>query len=407
MTTLRPHALVETLDLLPDRVVRYRVSDLTVLYCNRAWSEQWRRAPQELVGARLDLLLRPEELEGLRHQLSRLGPTTPVLDDVAVRPATQEHTRWIQWTDRYLPAPEGDEVLAVGRDVTEQLAAEQRLAENERRFRALADLSTDVVFRAATHPHAHLGYISPSIETVTGWTPEDFGDDAGHLLSVLDADGAALIERALAGEGFPERFDLRVRRADGGVTVLELQVVHLHDGVQGIARDVTEVRRFQEDLEQSAFRDPLTGLANRRYLDELLQGALDRQERTGQAVVVHYLDLDEFKPLNDTHGHAFGDLVLQQIAQRLLSTVRERDVVARVGGDEFVVLSERPREAGRGDAAERIATAVAEPMRIEGRTVQVRTSVGRAVARPGQAAREVLADADAAMYAVKRSRVRP
>ena len=407
MSTLRASALVETLDLLPDRVVRYRVEDLTVRYCNRAWSAQWDRAPEELVGARLDQLLLPEELEGLRHQLDRLGPATPVLDDVAVRPATQEQQRWIQWTDRYLPSPEGDEVLAVGRDVTEQLAAEQRLAENERRFRALADLSTDVVFRAALEPHPHVGYMSPSIATVTGWSPEDFGDDASHLLSILDADGRALVGRALAGEGFPERFDLRVRCADDGVAVLELQVVQLRDGVQGIARDVTEVRRFQEDLEQSAFRDPLTGLANRRYLDELLQGALDRQDRTGQAVVVHFLDLDEFKPLNDTHGHAFGDLVLQEIAHRLLDTVREQDVVARVGGDEFVVLSERPRDAGRGDAAERISAAVAEPMRIEGRTVRVRTSVGRAVAGRGQTAREVLADADAAMYAVKRARVRP
>ena len=122
---------------------------------------------------------------------------------------------------------------------------------------------------------------------------------------------------------------------------------------------------------------------------------------------MHFLDLDEFKPLNDTHGHAFGDLVLQEIAHRLLDTVREQDVVARVGGDEFVVLSERPRDAGRGDAAERISAAVAEPMRIEGRTVRVRTSVGRAVAGRGQTAREVLADADAAMYAVKRARVRP
>lgn len=407
MSTLRARDLVETLDLLPDRVVRYRVDDLTVRYCNRAWSAQWGRAPEELVGSRLDRLLLPEELVGLRHQLDRLGPTTPVLDDVTVRPATQEQQRWIQWTDRYLPSPEGDEVLAVGRDVTEQLAAEQRLAENERRFRALADLSTDVVFRAALEPYPHVGYISPSIATVTGWTPEDFGDDATHLLSILDADGRALVGRALAGEGFPERFDLRVRCADDGVAVLELQVVQLRDGVQGIARDVTEVRRFQEDLEQSAFRDPLTGLANRRYLDELLQGALDRQDRTNQVVVVHFLDLDEFKPLNDTHGHAFGDLVLQEIAHRLLATVREQDVVARVGGDEFVVLSERPRDAGRGDAAERIATAVAEPMRIDGRTVRVRTSVGRAVAGRGQTAREVLADADAAMYAVKRARVRP
>lgn len=406
MSTLRARDLVETLDLLPDRVVRYRVADLTVRYCNRAWSEQWGRDPSEFVGTRLDSLLRPEELEGLRHQLDRLGPSTPVLDDVAVRPATQEQTRWIQWTDRYLPSPDGDEVLAVGRDVTEQLAAERRLAENERRFRALADLSGDVVFRAAVAPHPHLGYISPSIAAVTGWTPDDFGDDAAHLLSILDADGRALVERGLAGETFPDRFDLRVRRADGGVAVLELQVVQLPDGVQGIARDVTEIRRFQEDLEQSAFRDALTGLANRRYLDELLQAALDRQERTGQAVVLHYLDLDAFKPLNDAYGHAFGDLVLQETARRLVATVREQDVVARVGGDEFVVLSERPRDAGHGSAAERIAAAVAAPMQIDGRTVQVRTSVGRAVAAPGRTAREVLADADAAMYGAKRAQLR-
>ncbi|EYR62381.1 hypothetical protein N866_08990 [Actinotalea ferrariae CF5-4] len=405
MSTLRASALVEILDLLPDRVVRYRVEDLTVLYCNRAWSVQWDREPQELIGSQLDRLLRPEEIEGLTIQLSRLGPSNPVLDDVAVRPATRQQGRWIQWTDRYLHTPDGPHILAVGRDVTERLAAEQQLAENERHFRALADLSTDIVFRGAREPAVHLGYVSPSVVTVTGWTPDDFGTDMTHLMSILDDDGRDLLARAMREGRLPDRFDLRVTRADGGVAVLELQVVNLPDGVQGVARDVTDVRRIQEDLEQSAFRDPLTGLANRRFLDELLQGALDRQDRTGQAVVVHYLDLDDFKPLNDTHGHAFGDLVLQEIARRLVATVREEDVVARVGGDEFVVLSERPRGASPGSSADRIADAVAEPMVIEGREVRVRTSVGRAVARPGQTAHEVLDDADHAMYQVKRSRV--
>ena len=121
---------------------------------------------------------------------------------------------------------------------------------------------------------------------------------------------------------------------------------------------------------------------------------------------MHYLDLDAFKPLNDTHGHAFGDLVLQEIARRLGAAVREEDVVARVGGDEFVVLSQRPHGSTLGGAAERIAEAVAAPMTVDGRTVQVRASVGRAVASPGRSAQEVLADADAAMYGVKRAQAR-
>ncbi|HWS58878.1 MAG TPA: diguanylate cyclase [Actinotalea sp.] len=396
--------LAQTLDLLSERVARYRVDDLTLVYCNRAWAAQHLADPEDLVGVPIDDLLSPAELDGLHSQLARLGPLTPYLRDPEARPATRGPDRWIEWADRYLPGPDGAHVLAVGRDVTERLLAEQRLAASEARFRDLADRTADAVFRVTTTPHPHLSYLSPSVERITGWNPADFGDDLDHLVSILEPRSRAVARAALVGDSLPDRFDLHLRRADGSGLVLELGVVRLHDGLQGVGRDVTEMRRLQEDLAALALRDPLTGLANRRLLDILLNAALARGQRSSQPLVVTYVDLDDFKAVNDTHGHAAGDAVLVETARRLRTTVRGADIVARIGGDEFVVAQE-PDADGAGSFARRIAAALAPAFRLpDGTLVTCHASLGVAESHTHPTATGLLAAADAAMYAAKRAR---
>ncbi len=309
------------------------------------------------------------------------------------------------WVDRYLPSNEGGEVLAVGRDVTGRHIAELNLADSEARFRNLADGSADVVWRFVTDPHPHFDYMSPSVEKILGYPASIFLDDLARFLDILDDGGKDLIGRALRGESMPERFDLRFRSVDGSIMVGEAQITVVLGGVQGVTRDVTELRDLQANLAALAMRDPLTGLANRRLLDELFEASLSRVQRSGTPLAVAYLDLDGFKAVNDTYGHDAGDIVLCETARGLRSTVRSADLVARIGGDEFVIVYEMNDPSWR-DLVPRLERALGAPIHIsDTESVWCSASVGHADTRTVESkSGALLAAADAAMYEKKRDR---
>ncbi len=151
--------------------------------------------------------------------------------------------------------------------------------------------------------------------------------------------------------------------------------------------------------------DPLTGLRNRSVLSGRLSHELDLASRLGHHVGVLLLDLNDFKQLNDQHGHAFGDFVLQRVASVLTATVRASDTVCRLGGDEFVVVASTPTRDGVNQLVQKITEALSEPFSVGGRTTAVSASVGLSVFPEDGDAEEVLVSkADASMYAIKRSR---
>ncbi len=396
--------LAEMLDALPEQVVRYQLPDLTIVYCNSSWAAWFHCTPSEVIGRRLDEFLSPDGHEGLDAQLSRLGPHNLVAVDVVMREAPNAPGQWVEWVDRYLPGPDGAQVLAVGRDVTARYLAESRLADSEARFRDLADKSTDVMWRFVLEPYPHFDYMSPSVEKILGYPPSFFLEDFTRFLDILSVDDKAAVDRAFLGEPLPERSDFHFRHAKGSIVVGEMDVRVLHNGLQGVGRDVTELRRLQEDLAALALRDPLTGLANRRLLTELFDADLARTHRSGVPLAVAYLDLDDFKVVNDTHGHEAGDLVLCETARRLLAIVRGADIVARIGGDEFVIVYE-PNDPNSDNLIERLDEALSEPISVViGVQVGCRASIGVADTRTtGYDAGALFAAADAAMYRVKRS----
>jgi len=188
-------------------------------------------------------------------------------------------------------------------------------------------------------------------------------------------------------------------------TWLNVQVIKLGDGIAITSRDVTEHRRRSDHVHYLAHHDHLTGLANRTLLHERLRQAILRAQDLNQKVAVFLVDLDNFKQINDSLGHADGDVLLATVGQRLLSSVRESDTVARMGGDEFVIVMPDFRDR---DDVERCGRQIihnaAHPIHAAGREISITLSVGIAIyPEGGGTVEELLRNADAAMYTVKDS----
>jgi diguanylate cyclase (GGDEF)-like protein len=186
-------------------------------------------------------------------------------------------------------------------------------------------------------------------------------------------------------------------------TWLNVQVVRLGNGIAITSRDVTEHRRRSDHVNYLAHHDHLTGLANRGLLHERLRQAILGSQDHGQRVAVFLIDIDYFKQINDSLGHADGDILLMTMGQRLLSSVRESDTVARMGGDEFVIVMPEfhtIRDVER--CGEQIIRNASQPVEISGRTISMTLSVGITIfPENGRTAEELLRNADAAMYTVK------
>ncbi len=226
----------------------------------------------------------------------------------------------------------------------------------------------------------------------------------------------------LPGDARPETIDRVARIMEQGESRFETQhlcpcdaslhaeiharLVETDDGplIVWVCRDISARVAAEKQMRQLAFHDELTGLANRTALEEHLRSAIAAADRHDDLVGVVYLDLDDFKPVNDTFGHAMGDKVLKVVAHRLASCVRESDTVARLGGDEFMVLF--PRLKWRGDlaaAACKLSDLLALPISINGHEIRVSASLGLALYEKGEAPDELATRADHEMYRAKQN----
>jgi len=303
----------------------------------------------------------------------------------------------------------------------------QALLASEALYRSLTEDTRDVIWRA--DKHLRVTYISPADQRLRGFPPEEVLGH--HVLEFFTDAGVAQVKRLLhdtklaraAGRaGQFVRFEAPHRCKDGQViwgeviSRPELDAQGEVVGHHGITREITKRKLLEEQVQQLAFNDPLTHLANRRLLDDRLSQALAACKRSGNFGALLFLDLDNFKPLNDEHGHAVGDLLLVEVASRLSACVRQVDTVSRFGGDEFVVLlaelsPELEPSASQARAlAEKVRHKLAEPYVLtvlqEGLPAQVVThhcsaSIGLAVFNGQCAAQQILKTADAAMYQAK------
>ena len=229
------------------------------------------------------------------------------------------------------------------------------------------------------------------------------------FMSLVHPDDRAMVTAGIEGaltRREPFLFDYRVPidgrirwvRARGQLIIDEVGEVA---GMRGTCQDITERIEAQEALTHNALHDPLTGLPNRSLLLDRIEVALARSARHGRTVAVLFLDLDRFKLINDSRGHAAGDVVLRAVAERLRAAVRPSDTVGRLGGDEFVVVCEDAAVWEATLLGERLIRTLEEPFQVEGGEVFVTVSVGIAIAEETVSADELLRDADVAMYQAK------
>ncbi len=292
-------------------------------------------------------------------------------------------------------------------DITERKASERGLSRHEEQFRSLVQHASDVI--VVVDPEGCITYLSPSVERVLGYSARE--RTGRSMFELVHPDDLELEKETIAGllkrSGSYSRIELRVCHKDGSYRWLEVSLTNLLEdqGVRGLFinyRDISERKVLENQLRHNALHDPLTGLANRSLLVDRLEHAIAASARRNEYMAVLFLDLDDFKSVNDVFGHATGDQLLIAAAGRIKPCLRSEDTASRLGGDEFVVLLEGIDHSSDATAiASRMLESLRAPFVLGDQEVSIHASIGIAIADAPEDAQMMLRNADAAMYAAK------
>jgi diguanylate cyclase (GGDEF)-like protein/PAS domain S-box-containing protein len=366
------------------------------------------RRPDELQGSSLWSAIHPDDVADTRPVVERVTALADHNERYLVRMRSRAGDwRWIEQTlTNCLADPEIGGIVATLRDLTDQVETDRLLRFSEALHRAIVETAQEGIL--ATAPDGSTMLANEKLGEILGLPVESLDRLDVHALlgRPLRVEAAAdPLEAARA----PERYEAHYRHPDGRERVLQVTRSLLHHpggpetlGWLSLVSDVTEARRVEDELRRRALHDPLTSLPNRHLaLDRLKMAAARQQRSPGATTAVLFLDLDGFKPINDSRGHEAGDELLIEVGSRLTSAVRTSDTVARIGGDEFAVICENADEAAVRVVADRVHAALAEPVRLShGESLPVSVSIGVALSPP-HAVADLLRFADAAMYDAK------
>jgi diguanylate cyclase (GGDEF)-like protein/PAS domain S-box-containing protein len=289
--------------------------------------------------------------------------------------------------------------------------AEEALRQSEENARRLIENLNDVI--VVLSAEGQITYVSPSVERTLGFHPrEEVGRSIFELIHADDVGRAQeMIADTLGAPGFSRSIELRIRHRNGHWRSMEVigNAVLDQNGVPTIivnARDLTERQRLQAELRRMSVTDDLTGLNNRRGFFMLAEQEMKLARRLKKDLLLVFVDLDDFKSINDTHGHQVGDQALAETAEILRTAFRESDVLARLGGDEFVALAMFSPEETDDVIEARLHQILAEHNARPSRkyALSISTGVARFDARDVQSLAELMAIADDALYEQKRAR---
>ena len=386
--------------------------DGTLTYVNPAYCRQYGLSADELVGRSLYEGVLPEDIEQVRsHVRAALDTGRPIHSENRI-PGSDGSARWFAWTNSVRAGPANQPLLhSVGRDVTERKLAEEALHRSAHELelqtgslRAVIESIPAIV--AVLDTECRYRMVNRSWER---WRGRSRGEVIGR--SVLEVFGPAehaaswpWAQRALAGETVT--FEKEYADASSRVLRFTYMPMLLVDGTVGgligEAHDITLQRSEEQRLISLSEHDALTGLLNRAGLSRHLEDAL--RAGSGKTLALMFVDLDYFKPVNDTYGHAVGDELLCRVARRLEGLVRPTDLVARVGGDEFsIVLLGMPDRSSVEAVADKVVRACAMPFEFDAKALRIGACVGIALGTADGDWRDLLRRADEAAYAAKAS----
>lgn len=386
------------------------------LLCNRPVANFYGTTPEAMVGkSDIDFGCPPEMAESFRRNVLDImarGETEIVYEES--RDARNGRINHFKSIKKPFTGPDGlPRILVIAHDITDLREAQLRVEDSERRLQHALEATGDAVWDW----HLPSGGLTLSRRwfEILGYAPADLeGNLSDFMRCLLDEESAAVdaaLRRALEGQG-SYLHEHRMRRKDGSViwVIDRGRVVERDDQgrplrMVGSVSDITDQKRAQDLIWQQANFDTLTGLPNRHMFQDRLAGQMRASDRSGRPCALLMLDLDQFKEINDSLGHAWGDVLLQEAAQRLRYCVRDTDLVARLGGDEFMVLlGELTDSQAVARVAHEVMQALAQPFRLGADLVYVTASAG-VTFYPHDAAspEELLRNVDQAMYAAKRS----
>lgn len=403
------------LDSLP-AIVAYWDKNRINRFSNRAHQQWFGLTPDQIHGMHIRDMLGEDRYAEVEPYIDRaLAGQTQVFEnaysDVA---GVKRHS-----ISTYIPDMENDQIqglFVLVHDITDRKAAEDSLSEEKERFRVTLAAIRDGVI--TTDAEGRITYQNPAAVLMTGWTPEQaLGQAVSDVIIIQNLQDKMPVETCAINTALSERSIVKsgadhVLIGRSGVrTHIEATAAPIIDendlllGAVMVFHDVSQARAKASEMMYLAQHDALTGLPNRRFLHQLVNQAIARGARSGRYAALLYVDLDKFKNVNDTLGHAAGDELLVTMANRLSETLRQGDIVSRKGGDEFIVLMDSlndPLEAGQ--LAQRLLEHCRKPVQIAGRSITVTLSIGISLfPDDGTDFDQLMCQADKAMYRAKQA----
>ena len=364
----------------------------------------------EILGKRPEDLVPDSEKQACSDKLKMalLGMQPPIYErifqrkDGALFPG-EIHLSPVRGTDRKVRY-----VQSIVRDISPRKAAERALQESGHRYQTLFSQSLDAIF--ITGLDGTVLDANPGAAKMLGYEVEEMKGLHARVFSAPDekTDTDNVISKLLAGEALPPYERLALRK-DGTVFPVEIRAVLVRDAdgnplyIQSTSHNISERKNIEQQLHYLATHDPLTGLPNRSLFFDRLQQALARARRTELKVAILFIDLDGFKQVNDTYGHAIGDRILEAITKRLETCFRESDTLARMGGDEFTLILENITDLEQAiSLSERVLSSLKELFLVQGHEISVSASMGLSLfPEDGEDGELLVNRADNAMYAAK------